>query len=265
MGRLVGKYHATRALAQFVRYFHNWPELWRAYRRAEPLPSLRLRGGITIAHVPADNVIGLFREIFVDRCYTRPGFYDPKPSDTVLDIGANIGCFALYLQSYAPGIRVHCYEPADDTRGRLAQNVKANGLDPHIAVHPYAVSGSQGVAHLKEAAVAAQRSFFDSEFVDASSAEPVECVRLADSVETCDAEFVDLVKIDAEGAEIEIVEATEAQTWTRIRRLVFEFHDLFRPGCRERVTRVLAAHGFQRIEVTTFSPDQGLGIVQASR
>ena len=44
------------------------------------------------------------------------------------------------------------------------------------------------------------------------------------------AERVALLKVDVEGAEIEIVEAAGAAVWARIDRVVLEFHDRIRPG-----------------------------------
>src|SRR5437773_6326479 len=114
--QIAGKWQALSALASQLRYFKNGMEVFRAFRAAQPLPPLQLRSGLTLFHGPTDNACSLFREIFVERCYTRDGFYSPAPSDCVMDFGANIGFFAAYLQCAAPGINVHCFEPAASTR-----------------------------------------------------------------------------------------------------------------------------------------------------
>src|SRR5438270_8770844 len=103
--KVAGKYYAARALAQFVRRFANWREVWAAYRTGRPLPPLRLRDGLTLYHGGHDDPIYLFREQFIERVYTRGGFYRPAPGDTVIDLGANIGSFALSLQWQARGVR----------------------------------------------------------------------------------------------------------------------------------------------------------------
>jgi hypothetical protein len=73
------------------------------------------------------------------------------------------------------------------------------------------------------------------------------------------------LKVDVEGAEIEILEGVDAETLAKLRRVVVEFHDLFRPGCRERVTRVLAENGFAPIETVVDGKDPGLGLIRARR
>jgi FkbM family methyltransferase len=272
--KITGKFHAARALSLFMRYLRNWPEVWEAFRSGGHGPPLQLRGGsgggggggITLYHEEGDDTFCLFREIFIDRCYTRHGFYRPRPTDVVMDLGANVGFFALFLEWYARGIRVHCFEPGGITRQRLERNINANGLGEFVVVHPFALSDRSGLVHLKTAKLAAQRSIFDNEFVDtAGDQEEVRCISLDEAVELTNAEHIDLLKMDVEGAEIEVVEGADPKTWDRIERVAFEFHDRFRSGCRERVTKVLAARGFKRIEIGMTSHLEGMGLMHASR
>lgn len=261
-----GKIQSLRSLVQFAGYFRNWSEVWSAYRSKKTLPPLQLRkNNITIYHDDRDDAIALFREIFVEECYTFQGFYDPKPSDVVVDLGANVGFFTLFLASRAPGIRVHCFEPGRETRERLTRNVQANGLERTVTIHPYAISGCAGVVHFNTAKNAAQRSIFINEFINDGESEDVACISLDQVVEMTDVDRIDLLKMDIEGAEIEAVENADPKIWDRIDRVAFEFHDRFRPGCRERVCTVLAKHGFDRIVNLPIPHLEGMGMIHASR
>jgi FkbM family methyltransferase len=64
----------------------------------------------------------IFREIFEDRCYERYGV-TIGDGDVVLDIGANIGLFALSLMQRFYGLKIVCLEPAPLTRACLERNV----------------------------------------------------------------------------------------------------------------------------------------------
>ena len=263
--KVLGKWHAAGSLAQFVRFFRNWREVWDAYRTGAPLPPMVLRNGLTLHHDPADDPILLFRELFVHRCYTRDGFYAPRSDDVVLDIGGNVGFFAVSLQWMTPGVRVHSFEPAADTRARLLRNVTANGLDALVTVYPFAVTNAPGEVQLNAASLTGHRSLFDRETATEAPGESVPSINLAQAIELTGASQIDLLKIDVEGSEIEIVEGADAGTWKKIRRGVVEYHDLFRPACQGRVTRVLAAQGFSSLETLPEPSPPGLGLIRASR
>lgn len=264
---LVGKGHAAKSLVEFIRYFSNWSEIWSAYRAGKSLPPLVLRGKdkpTLVQHGAEDHPIFLFREIFIERAYTPTWFYQPSRHDTVIDVGANIGVFMLYLAWRSPGIHVHCFEPSFGTRRRLETQVRANGLEEMVRVYPYALSDKAGVATLKLSEHSAYQSFFDSELVGEKE-EVVQMLSLEDALEMCAVEDVNLLKLDVEGAEIEIVESAATAVWKRIQRVVCEYHDSFRPGCRERVCKCLTAVGFNNIQVRTWSPTDNLGIIYAKR
>ncbi len=247
------------------RWFRNWRELIAAWKAGAPLPPLVLRNGLTLYHGPGDSPWYNFHEIFRDDCYTRGGFYRPRPRDTVLDVGANIGTFALYMQWRAFGVRVHCFEPASETRQRLKQNVEANGLQPFVSLHPVAVSDRRGEAELKAGRKSDVRSFFASSDSRDGPGEVVRCVRLDEALAECGVGRVDLLKIDVEGAELEIVEGAPAEVWQKIDRVALEFHDTFRPGCRDRVLRVLRDAGYRNITVEPQPRRPQLGTIRASR
>lgn len=262
---LLGKIRAARTLGQFAWAFRNWREVWSAYRVNAPIPTLELRGGLTIEHGPGDKPILVFREIFLDQCYTRGGFYRPRLQDVVLDVGANIGVFALWLQSRARGVPVHCFEPASDTRTRLERNLAANHLEGFVHVHPCAVTNVCSMVSLKRAESSGETSLFPHATTLHGAEELVPTITLAEAVALTSASSIDFLKIDVEGSEIEIVEGADAETWGKIERVAIEYHDLFRPGCRERVTRVLERQGFRSIETIPVPGLPELGLIRARR
>jgi FkbM family methyltransferase len=261
--RLMGKWNAARSLWEFVLTFRNWADVWAAYRTSAPLPPLELRNGIVLHHGPGDDAIHLFREIFVHDSYLGNGFYHPRPADTIVDIGANIGAFALLIESRARGARVHCFEPGPETRGLLERNISANGLQEYVAVHPFAVSDRRGAVELMRTDLTMHRSIFPNGYASGES-DRVETLPLSEALDLA-GDRIDLLKIDVEGAEIEIVEGMAPADWGRVERAVIEYHDFFRPGCRERVERVLAGAGFGTIETIEEPKMAGMGLIRARR
>lgn len=226
-------------------------------------PPIQLRSGHKIHGHAADTPLYLIGEVFKRQCYTGPAFYTPEPGHVVVDCGAHIGVFALFLASSAPGIRVHCFEPSASIRARLMRNVQENVLGSSIDVHPFAVGHSNGARVLNVGEKTGHTSFYDvgSEPV---ATEVAECLTLTEAVARCGAEQVDLLKIDTEGSECEILESGDPETWSRIKRIAMEFHDNIIPGARERVLSILETLAFDIVRIDTAPPfNEQIGIIQA--
>jgi FkbM family methyltransferase len=246
-------------------HLENWNDVWSAYCSNRELPPLRLKAGITIHHERVDPVPFLFYEIFLLQAYTGGGFYKPHPSDVVIDCGANIGVFALFIAGACKEVRIHCFEPCRETRGRLEYNIRRNGLASTIYIHPFAIFDSECKLDLKNAPSTGDSSFFDRETAPVSH-EIADCVSLKTALHICGEEKVDLLKIDAEGAELEIVESAGLETWRRIGKVAVEYHEAIRPGCKEKLLKHLKLNGFselENIEGGIYNP--GLGLIRARR
>lgn len=253
-----GKAQAIRTLAQHFRHFKNWSETFSAYRKGSRLPSLHLRSGLVLNHGPQDDAWSLYREIFIDRCYTQPGFYIPQSGDTVLDLGANIGTFALYLAACAPGIKVHCFEPCQATRQRLKSNIQGNNLQDFIKIYPKGVFNKNVRLNLVEIGMAGSSTIVGRA---GGEGEQIECVTFSQAVEMTGVHKIDLLKVDIEGAEMELFE-TSGIDLSIIDRLVVEYHEDLRPGCLDRLSKSLKPF-FLHVRSWATVPNGGLGILQA--
>lgn len=71
-----------------------------------------------------------------------------RDGDTLFDIGANIGVYALYAALRHPGVRVVAFEPEYANLHLLRDNIIDNGLQDRIEVYSVALSNFSGVSHL---------------------------------------------------------------------------------------------------------------------
>lgn len=62
----------------------------------------------------------------------------------VLDVGANIGAYSVFSTRLASIARIHAWEPDDDARRALVENIQLNGLGNRIMAHGDVVSSQQG-------------------------------------------------------------------------------------------------------------------------
>jgi len=231
---------------------------------------LPARGFWRSALPTAYSPVGVFHFLIMVRRPNRPSSGSGTTIGPIRSrkVGANVGLFTLWLSARAPGIRVHCFEPAADTRERLMQNVIANCPADAVAVHPFAIFNDSTSKELKEGRSTGECSFYVSHNVREDAAlEKVDCITLATALQFADADRIDLLKIDAEGAELEILASVGQSTMDRIERISLEYHEAIRPGSLAKILGVLEARGFTTFVETDarYGEDFGIGIVKASR
>jgi hypothetical protein len=89
----------------------------------------------------------------------------------------------------------------------------------------------------------------------------VSTVSLDEIIERCEEDgAVGLVKIDAEGAEADILEGAQPRTLRAVRQFVIEYHDLLCDHALARCERLLANAGFHCI---TRPMEPALGLLYA--
>ena len=183
-------------LSLLSRYVALVPALLRALRNDTIHPDgLRLRvpgtPGIR-ASVLAGNV--RMRAI-IDTVAT--------PGGTIVDVGANIGVIAAYAaMRVGPSGQVVAVEPAEDNLVVLRENVRANALD-QVLVIPMAAGRCRETRefYLRGEVSAVNSLYPESCYASVSAVARVDVAPLDELVSGT----VDLVKIDVEGAELEVL------------------------------------------------------------
>jgi len=144
-----------------------------------------------------------------------------RPGATVVDVGANVGYNTVYASRRVGAAgRVVAVEPAADNARMLRENVAANALD-NVVVHAVAAGRSRGVRDLYlRGDVSAVNSFFqESVYASVTGVEKVTVVPLDDLVEGAD-----LVKIDVEGAELDVLAGMPRLLRVPRLQLIVEWH-----------------------------------------
>jgi FkbM family methyltransferase len=222
---------------------------------------LRVKGGPTLEYGVQDDPAYLFDELFLSNGYGVGSFYRPRPGDVIVDVGANIGWFALLCRWCARGpVHIHCFEPDPETLSRLHQNLDVNGLNKEVRIHPFAVSNRNGRATFSRTSHPLCRG------LSAGGDLEVECVALGDAIRmTGDAGAIDMLKIDIEGGELEAIGASAVGDFARVDRVALEWHDRYRPGCLDACRSKLASAGFGCLRIDFEDDRRDLGLLRASR
>ena len=209
---------------------------------------IRLGNCFTKLHTPAEHgALHDFVSCFIEDEYGLSSL--PNQPSTILDIGANIGFFALAARTYFPSSTIHCYEPNPRIIPFLNQNLSLNGFK----IYPEAVGAMNGHAFIQELGDSNQARTSQS----CEGASKISQSSLELAVERLGGK-VDLAKIDCEGAEWEMF--TSPMPWKSIRYLRMEYH-LWGKHDFSQVRDNLKNLGFI---ITHHTPSEGWGIIWAT-
>lgn len=111
--------------------------LWDAMLEQERLRSARKRRVAFELSVCPENLAEGTAHV-LDGGYAIPGL-TLSPGDRVLDIGANIGAFAVWAMREFPGVAVHSFEPNPAAFDMLQKNLAGRGVE----LHEMAVTGTE--------------------------------------------------------------------------------------------------------------------------
>jgi amino acid adenylation domain-containing protein/FkbM family methyltransferase len=234
----------------------------------------RLPNGMALFHQNEHETRALFDEIFVKRSYLQHGIRLPE-RDCVIDVGANIGLFSLFVHHARPELPVYAFEPARPVFDILRSNAEPHGgairvfncgladreKTEDFTYYPFysTQSGLTSLADPEEDAEvirtvlrnAGERLDVEAEaFGLGFEAERLESrfERLSDILRREGIERVGLLKIDVQRAELEVLAGIDESDWPRIAQVVVEVHDQL--GARDsgrvgRVVSLLTDRGFR--------------------
>lgn len=145
-----------------------------------------------------------------------------RPGETMFDVGANVGTYAL-LASTVTDVSVVAFEPASTARSRAAVNVDLNGVSGQIRLVPYAVGRAGGTVGLSTGLGACNKVLPAAGPGD-TGVETVEMVALDEFVASSPGP-VHLLKIDVEGLELDVLEGARSLVERDRPALIVEAND----------------------------------------
>jgi FkbM family methyltransferase len=191
----------------------------REFKSRTWLSSRTMPDGNVILYRPHDQCI--VDEVYSKDVYARERI---RPGETVVDVGAHIGTFALMAgRCVGPSGRVLAFEPSPKSFELLQKNIAANRMS-WIAPQDFALADAEATAELFVADDAANNPAADTLHAQAGrKAVAIRLRRLDDVLAEKKIERVDLLKIDVEGAELRVLDGAP-KSLPVVRRIVMEVH-----------------------------------------
>ncbi len=130
-----------------------------------------------------------------------------RPGDVYVDIGANIGMHTMAAARAMQGKgKIIAFEPFAGTMRMLEKSIFLNGFSGITELHEAAVSNSDGRRLLFLGAASGHHSLYSLETQTQGSQGPIEVKVVSLESALPSSQRIDLLKIDAEGAELEVLE-----------------------------------------------------------
>jgi FkbM family methyltransferase len=162
-------------------------------------------------------------------------------NSVVVDLGANEGAFSHEIIKRF-GCTVFAAEPIKSLSARI-------GTHPRLTVLNCGIGKETGDATIN---VFKDRcaSLLPPRRNEAATGETIEVVKFSRFLSLTGVSEVDLLKVDIEGAELDVLDSIDDETLCRIRQITVEFHDFIYPDTAGRVDSIrqhLRATGFHDI------------------
>jgi FkbM family methyltransferase len=218
--------------------------VWKYRRQKHLLPPLRLRDGLVLNHGKLDNPLLLLDEVFIKRWYEIGS--RPPLNATMLDSGANIGSVTMFWAAMSPSLRIYACEPNPSAFETLSRNVVTNSLKNRVDIFPDAVG--RGTGELKlwvDVPTALSTGYLDTSPSEGGRRITVPVIGLDEIWRHINNQTIWLLKVDTEGAEVDILEGASENVLRATQNAIIEYHDNIFPGAFKRCRRVLDAAGFE--------------------
>ncbi len=179
--------------------------------------------------------------------YKTKGFHI-NPKDIIIDIGGHIGSFSIWAAKQAHQGQVFTFEPNIENFNLLQENKRLNDVS-NLTAFNLAVAHKKGEITLFNSKHQNMgHSFYED---DLSSKTIVQAISLAEILQINKIKKVDLLKIDAEGAEYQILLNTPAKVLNKVTKIILEYHDYLNHGYTyQDIKKYLSACGFE-VELDT--------------
>jgi FkbM family methyltransferase len=151
-----------------------------------------------------------------------PAYLRLADRDSIVDLGANIGSFAVYLDAINRGKEYSglAVEPLGANFQLLTRNLERNRLTSRFRAVNAAVGGHDGWGSLEGI------DRYDSAYLTDNRSGDVRVCKLSSLCRELAISRIDLLKMDIEGAEYLVLESDRAFLIESVDRILLEYHEL---------------------------------------
>jgi len=192
----------------------------------------RMRDSTVLLLRPYSMDLGIFHEIWDHERYTAGSISVVARHGTIVDIGAHIGLFSLFASKVLQANRIISVEPDSANFELLSKNISANHVE-NASLVKAAIAGESGEKRIYNTS---SNTGGHSLYARGVSSIAVWTVSLTELFKASNISECSLLKMDCEGAEMEILENAPDKLLRNVSAISLEYHLDDYP--RERLERL---------------------------
>jgi FkbM family methyltransferase len=189
--------------------------------------------------------LDIYTEIFRENHHAILPNFSGKDDEVIIDLGANEGFYTLKVKENSPKAKVIAVEPNPEAFKVLKRNVKLNNLKNVSLVNKAITSRDgkvrfeieEGVTEIGGLKVVGKRKWLDKKMLKKIV---VGSLTLESLCKKCKVNKIDLLKIDVEGAELEILKSSK-NVLNNVKKVVVEYHS---ENLRRQIRKFMIKIGF---------------------
>lgn len=176
----------------------------------------------------------MFNQIFFAKEYNISVPLDPK---IIIDLGANVGFASVYFANRFPGAKIFSLEPDKENYKLACKNVKEY---KNIQIVQGAAWNTSEEIHVVD------KGYGEASFMIelGPGANTVKAFTVESIMEIMKTDYIDILKIDIEGAEKEIFESGYEDWLPLTKIIIIETHDRYKKGSSKSVLSAISEYDF---------------------
>lgn len=185
-----------------------------------------IKNGIHIRKGSSD--IPTFHSIFAFREYDLKMI--ATPPKVIIDGGANIGLFSVFMKNRYPDARIIAVEPDGDNHAMAVKNLQGYN---DVTVIKSGLWNKSALLKVHDKFNQGKWAMVVEETTDQNDATAVPAISINDIIHQYNLDKIDLLKLDIETAEKYLFDEGSEQWLPKVKTLVIELHDWIEPGCSQ--------------------------------
>lgn len=254
----------AHTLAYLIQHLRNWPFFLvdvalTGLVHTRRLFTYRWRDGTQLVVRPFTTDKWVLTDIWTYDPYWHPGFR-LSAAPVLVDIGAHIGGWTVYMSRRFPQARVVAFEPVGENFALLQENIRLNQLT-RVTAFNVALAPQAGMLKL----------WFDSKYSAYSGVNPrpmhqhgaflsVPALTLSACLKKAGLASIDILKCDIEGAEFALLPSLPPDLLKTVANISLEYHLFDKNDRIETLIDFFERHGFELLTCIPRLLDSGYAL-----